>query len=248
MQFLSVIIPAFNESENLAEMIWRTEASLKGRGHEFEILVVDDNSPDGTAIVGENLSKFYRNVRIINRLTRFGLASAILQGMKAARGDLFVVMDADLQHPPEQLPSMIDEIERGCDLVVMSRYLDGGATEHWSIVRKFMSKVAIFLTHMVLSKTKSIADPISGYFMVKACAIRGVELKPDGFKILPEILDKGRLANIKEIAYTFTGRKRGESKLGLGEATKYLMYLTLLALFSRNHRSQLLAHREVTVN
>ena len=127
---LSVIIPTYNEADNVAELIERIERSLNGRS--FEIIVVDDNSPDGTAKIVEGFGKDH--IKVLKRPKKLGLASAILDGMKVADGNIIAVMDADLQHPPELLPELLKKVEDGYDIAIASRYVDGGKVEEWSFL------------------------------------------------------------------------------------------------------------------
>ena len=148
---LSVILPTFNEAENIAEAVDRVESSLAlVPGCSAEIIVVDDGSPDGTAARAAEASRRYDNVRVVEREGRNGLASAIVRGMTASRGDLLAVLDADLQHPPESLPALVRRIAASAaDIVVMSRYAASGCTGEWSQGRRLASRVATLLAHLL---------------------------------------------------------------------------------------------------
>ena len=142
---ISVVIPTYNERDNVTPLVERLHSALSG--YEHEILFVDDNSQDGTAEVATALASQYP-VRVIVRKDERGLGSAVVRGFKEARGEIIAVIDADLQHPPEVVRHMLKTIESGADLVIASRYVQGGGCEGWGLIRRVMSKVAIFLAHL----------------------------------------------------------------------------------------------------
>ncbi len=216
---LSVIIPTYNERENLAILIPKIAEALSEV--DYEILVVDDSSPDGTAEVARSLSKY--RVRVIVREGERGLSSAVVRGFKEARGNVLAVMDADLQHPPEKLPEMYSKILEGCDVVIASRYVKGGSVKGWSILRKVVSKGAILLAHLLVPKLRGVKDLASGYFMLRREVLEGAELDPKGFKILLEVLMKGSYRRVCEVPYTFGLRRAGSSKLGAKTVVEYLL-------------------------
>ncbi len=220
---LSVILPTYNEAENIDEAVARVESSLAlVPGCAAEIIVVDDGSPDGTAARATEASRRYGNVRVVEREQRNGLASAIVRGMTASRGELLAVLDADLQHPPESLPALVGRIvASAADIVVMSRYAASGCTSDWSPGRRLASRVATLFAHLLLPATRSVSDPVSGYFIVRRQALEGMRFRPKGFKILPEILARGRTLRTEELAYTFAPRARGKSKMGPAETLRY---------------------------
>jgi len=221
---LSIIVPTYNERENITPLIEKI-GEILGQD-DYEILVVDDNSPDGTAGVAESLSKDYP-VRIIHRPGKSGLASAVVEGIGKAEGDIVGVIDADLQHPPELVAQLGGAIVEGNDIAIASRYVQGGGIENWSLLRRIASRGANVLARPL---TK-VHDPMSGYFFLNKEVVMGIDFKPAGFKILLEILVKGTYEGIKEIPYTFRERGRGKSKLGLMEYTRYLRLLYSLYLF-----------------
>ncbi len=225
---LTIVVPTYNERENLDELLSRIDNALSGVA-EYEVVIVDDNSPDGTAERARELSSKY-NVKVIVRLTKKGLSSAVLEGFRISEGDIVAVMDADLQHPPELLREMINKIEDGCDIVIASRYVKGGSVEGWSLLRKMVSKGAILIARILLPKVRRIKDPVSGYFMLKRHVLEQAEdMNPKGFKILMEILVKGRYSKVCEIPYTFGLRRRGTSKLGTREILNYLIHVLNLS-------------------
>jgi len=206
---LSIVIPTYNERENIAELIEGIEGAL--RGVNFEIVIVDDNSPDGTAEVAESLNGRYGNIVILRRPTKLGLASAIVAGMKASKGEVVAVMDADLQHPPDLLPKILSEINAGRDVVVASRYAAGGRIKGWSLARRIVSKGAIQLARLLLPEVKRVKDPVSGYFMLKRELLEGLKFEAVGYKFLTELLVKKPKARVAEVPYTFKPR-RGASQ------------------------------------
>ncbi len=224
---VSVIVPTYNERDNIARLIPLVHETLTCSGIKYELVVVDDNSPDGTAEVARELSKKYP-VSVLVRPKKLGLASAIIDGLRIARGDIIVVMDADLQHPPETIPRLVEKIREGFDIVIASRYVEGGRVEAWSYIRKAISRGAIVLAHILLPRTRQIRDPISGFFAFRRSVVEGVNLSPVGYKILLEILVKGKWSRVAEIPYTFHPRTIGRSKLNSKEIFNYIAHLLRL--------------------
>ena len=229
---LSLVIPTYNESKNIPELIEKIEKLLINVN--FEIIIVDDSSPDGTAAIAADLNAKYGNIKVCKRLGKLGLSSAVLEGFHAADAEVLAVMDADMQHPPEVLSEMYRKILSGYDLVIASRYAPNGEIVQWSIRRAIMSRMATILVHVLLPKTRGIKDIMSGYFVVKRSAIARTNLDPVGFKILLEILAKVNCNQIYEIPYTFGSRKNGKSNLNSGEIKNFLIHiLKLLKASSR---------------
>jgi dolichol-phosphate mannosyltransferase len=221
-KMLSVIIPTYNERDNIVPLVERIHHALSNR--EYGILFVDDDSHDGTAELAKSLSSKYP-VSVIVRRDKKGLASAVVDGLKHASGETVMVMDADLQHPPEVIPDLLKAIDDGADMAVASRYVAGGGCQGWSLIRRIISKTAIFLAHLLLPLTRNIEDPMSGFFMFHRQAIAGADLKPSGYKILLEILVLGDFHHTVEVPYTFVTRKRGESKLSGRQQIEYLRHI-----------------------
>lgn len=215
---ISIVVPTYNESENIQKLIHLLNSALNNYNHE--IVIVDDNSSDGTVeITKKNAEKY--PVKMIVRKKKSGLALAILTGFRNSTGEILGVIDADLQHPPELIVALIDKIRNGYDIAIASRYVEGGGMEDWSFFRKTVSKGAIMLTKP-LTKVK---DPMSGYFMLRRDIIAGVNFKHHGYKLLLEILVKGNYIKVAEIPYIFTKRMAGESKLNASEYWKYIRLL-----------------------
>ncbi|ASI99234.1 glycosyltransferase [Thermococcus celer] len=219
---ISVIVPTYNERENLEELFERIDRSLKG--YDYEIIVVDDDSPDGTWEFAAQLSERYP-VKVVRRTDEKGLSSAVIRGFEEASGDVFVVMDADLQHPPEVIPELVKAIENGADVAVASRYVPGGKVENWYWYRKLISRGAIMVGRLALPKIRNVKDPVSGFFALRRGVVEGVNLNPVGFKILMEILIKGNYRKVTEVPFTFGLRKAGESKLGTKTMLNYLKHV-----------------------
>lgn len=230
---LSIIVPTYNERENVPELMAKIEVCLKG--FDFEIVFVDDESPDGTADLAESLGEKYGNVKVLRRFGRRGLASAVLDGVEVVDSEVVAVIDADLQHPPELLPLMLDRLREGYDIVVASRFVEGGGVVGWTFGRRFVSKVATILAHLLLPKTRTIKDPMSGYFMFRRSVIEGSQLSPRGFKILLEVLVKGRYRSVTEVPYIFKPRWRGKSKLDIKQIWNYIMHLYELRTDVKEH-------------
>ena len=228
---ISVIIPTYNEAAVIEETLRRSAAALRSAGGDFEIVVVDDASADGTAELVESLASEIP-VRVLRRPGRLGLATAVLDGWATARGDVWGVMDGDLQHPPEVLTALAQAIRQGgTDLAIGSRYVPGGGTSDWTWLRRFISRTATHMAATVLPlKLAAVGDPMSGLFMVRASALRGAQLNPLGYKILLEVIAKAHYKKLVEVPYVFQERERGASKLGTRQYMEYLQHLARLAV------------------
>ncbi len=226
---LDIIIPTYNEKENISKLIDLIENILKDI--KFKIVVVDDNSPDGTADIVESLNNKYDNILILRRPFKLGLASAIMAGIEKSKGDIIAVIDADLQHPPELLPQMLDKLIEGGELIVASRYAEGGGIEGWNTFRRVISKGAVKLAHLLLPSTRDVEDPISGYFMFRRNLIEGLEFEAVGYKFLTELLVKRPGVKKAEVPYIFKPRRIGKSKLGLNDYYKYALQCLKLARY-----------------
>jgi len=218
---ISIIIPTYNEKENLPEIVDRIFGGLHKNELDGEVVIVDDDSPDGTGKVAEELKKRY-NLQVLIRKNKRGLASAVVDGFKMARGDILGVMDADLSHPPELIPMMVKPLLQGdADLVIGSRYVEGGGIKDWPLKRRTLSIGAILLSRPLTN----VHDSVSGFFFFKKQVINGVQLNPKGYKIGLEILVKGRYKKVKEAPFVFPNREKGDSKLGWRECWDYLVHL-----------------------
>lgn len=210
MKTVTVILPTYNEKENIVHVIEQLAENLKN--YDYEIIVVDDNSPDGTADVAESLKNKYP-VKVIRRPRKLGLTSAIYDGVINASGDVIVVMDADLQHPPSLVPKLVSKLDN-CDIVIASRYIKGGGIQEWSLIRRIVSIGAILIARILLSECRTVRDPVSGFFAARReMLIRWKPITPEGYKALVEILATVKPRNVCEEPYVFKSRGRGSSKL-----------------------------------
>lgn len=222
--FVSVVVPTYNEAEALPELTRRLFSALEEAGLEGELVVVDDGSPDGTGQIADTLAGRYP-MQVLHRPRKSGLASAVENGMARARGEILVVMDADLSHPPEVVPQMVLAITAdGADLAVASRYVPGGGVANWPWHRRFVSWFANLLARPLVP----VRDATSGFFALKRDVLSGVTLDAIGFKIGLEVMAKGRYDRFAEVPYTFHDRRYGESKFGTREVLDYLRQLNRL--------------------
>ncbi|MCR4656746.1 MAG: polyprenol monophosphomannose synthase [Lachnospiraceae bacterium] len=219
MNKLSVVVPTFNESENVGNLVNQIDYAL--RGIPYEVIFVDDSNDDTPKVI-EKVIKENPNVRLFHREGETGLATAVLKGFELAQGDLIAVMDADLQHPPAVLKSMYSVINNGYDVCVPSRFIPGGSDGGLGPYRKLVSSVARYIGKILLPSLRKITDPTSGLFMFKKEIIEGADLKPIGWKILIEVLAMGTYGNVAEIPYKFQARPAGESKLSSKVTVEYL--------------------------
>lgn len=229
---LSVVIPTYNEAENVPVLLERLAGILSAAGVEHEVIVVDDDSPDRTWQVAESLRARFPHVRVIRRTSsERGLAPAVVEGWRAAQGELLGVMDADLQHPPEVLTKLLEAFaDPGVDLAIASRYTLNGRSRGLSPIRKWLSRGASNLAQAVLpAAAHGVTDPMSGYFMLRRRVVEQVELRPKGYKILLEVLGRGRYRRVVDVPFEFGRRTRGESKLGANVMRDYLQQLWHLA-------------------
>jgi dolichol-phosphate mannosyltransferase len=228
---LSLVIPTYNERENIAAVIHRIHATLTDAQEEFEIIVVDDDSPDQTWRVAEDLTTEYPTLKVMRRRNERGLATAVVTGWKASTGDILGVIDGDLQHQPEILKELLKALTAtGADIAIASRHVGGGGVSDWNALRRAISWGATGLATLVLPGIlRYVRDPMSGYFLLRRSVIDGVELAPRGYKILLELLAKGKYRSVKEVPYIFEERKIGSSKLGPRQYFEYLLHLGRLA-------------------
>lgn len=232
----SVVVPTYREAENLPLLVPRITAALAALPHE--IIIVDDNSNDSTDLVVHTLRSEGHAVRLIQRTDQRGLSSAVLRGFADAEGRILVCMDADLSHPPETLPRMIEELRSGdIEFVIGSRYASGGTTDvEWGLFRQINSKVATLMARPFCR----ISDPMTGYFALSRDTFRGAKpLNPVGYKIGLELIVKCGCTRVGEIPIHFSDRRLGESKLSLREQINYLRHLKRLADFKYGGWSQL---------
>ncbi|ESA37468.1 sulfonate abc transporter permease [Leptolyngbya sp. Heron Island J] len=227
---LSLVIPTYNESRNVRAIVEQLTTLLDRKiPGNYELILVDDDSPDGTWEVASALSKACPQLRVMRRQQERGLSSAVIRGWQVARGEILGVIDGDLQHPPEVLLDMLSAVRNGADLAVASRHVGGGGVSDWSVVRRFLSRGAQFLGLLILPNVVGrVTDPMSGYFMVQRYAIQNHSLNPKGYKILLEVIGRGQVKTIAEVGYVFQERTAGESKVTWRQYVDYLHHLVRL--------------------
>lgn len=230
--WFSLIIPTYNEAANIEKLIQRLTKLLDERiPGNYELIVVDDNSPDGTWQIAQSLMQKYPQLQVMRRHDERGLSSAVIRGWQVAKGTLLGVIDGDLQHPPHVLLQLLDAIIKGADLAVASRHIDGGGVSSWSLIRRFLSRGAQVLGLIILpSVVGRVSDPMSGYFLVRRQSIANVTLNPVGYKILLEVIGRGQIKQIAEVGYVFCERKQGESKVTWKQYLEYIHHLLRLRL------------------
>ncbi len=208
---LSLISPTYNEAQNVPRLVEEVGKYLCGL--EYEIIICDDDSPDRTWEVAEQIAGVNPHVRLLRRRGGRGLTRSVIDGFAMASGDIVACMDADLQHDPVILPKMLEAMAQGADVVVGSRYVPGGSTGQWKFTRRASSWVATKSAHWTLGV--NIHDPMSGYFMLRREDFLQVRnrLRGAGFKILLEIVANLNAPRIVEIPFTFRPRLAGTSKL-----------------------------------
>jgi dolichol-phosphate mannosyltransferase len=225
---LALVIPTLCEAENIGGLLNNVRSVLDPLHTPYEILVVDDDSPDGTGAVVAAIALDDPRIRLMVRKSERGLSGAILHGWQRTDATVLGVMDADLQHPPELLPHLLSAIKDGRDLVIGSRYTAGGDLGQWNPVRKLLSAAAVLVTWPLQRANLRAKDPMSGYFMVRRRCLPEGAFQKSGFKLLREILVRGRIQSVKEIPFAFGLRYRGASKANFKVAWDYGMLLIRL--------------------
>lgn len=221
----SIILPTYNERENLPKLL---AAIARLRLPSWEVVVVDDNSPDGTGALADDLARQYP-LRVVHRPGKAGLASAMVAGFVAAHGQYLVVMDADLSHDPTIIPALVERLQSGATVAVGSRFAPGGGMVGWPAWRQFMSRVATGVARLLFRVPAR--DPMSGYFAVQRSFFASVhpQLHPRGYKLLLEMLVRGKPSRVDEVGFQFQDRQHGKSKISPAVIAAYLrMILDLL--------------------
>ncbi len=234
--WLSLIIPTYNEAANIEKILNLLSQMLDEYiPDKYELIVVDDNSPDGTWKIAQSLMVQYPQLRVMRRQNERGLSSAVIRGWQVAKGSILGVIDADLQHPPHILLQLLHSIEENADLAVASRHVEGGGVSSWSFARRFLSRGAQLLGLIILPRVLGrVSDPMSGYFMVRRECIAGATMNPVGYKILLEVIGRGKVGKISEVGYVFSERKEGESKVTWKQYVEYIHHLLRLRLSTGN--------------
>ncbi len=223
----SIVLPTYNEVENIPVIVPRICGVLKEAGVEGEIIVVDDDSPDGTAAIAKQLAEEYP-VRVIVRTQERGLATAVIAGFNVSRASVCVVMDADGSHPVERLPDMIKPLlENRADIAIGNRHTGGGGIRNWPWYRRLISRTAALMT-VALTR---ISDPTSGFMAIKRSVLQDLELNPIGWKIVLDTVVRAKNAQVIEVPITFNDRQLGESKMSVPEQWNYVRHLYRLYKF-----------------
>ncbi|HEY1577703.1 MAG TPA: polyprenol monophosphomannose synthase [Terracidiphilus sp.] len=220
-QKLCLAIPTLREAGNIPVLLERARAALDPLHVNYEILIVDDDSQDGTEELVSAISKSDPRVRLLVRKGKRGLSGAILHGWANTDASIVGVMDADLQHPPELLPELVATMFSGCDLAIGSRYTTGGGLGEWNPMRKLISAAAVWATWPIQRSGLRAKDPMSGFFLVRRDCLNGIAFQEAGFKLLLEILVRARLTSVREIPFAFGQRYRGASKANMKVAVDY---------------------------
>lgn len=251
MYTISIIIPTYNEAENIIRLLDKIKENLAPNVFT-EIIIVDDNSPDGTSNIVQNYiysdleskrgsvnfkEKLY-SIKIINRKIKNGLIPAILEGVKSSQGDYVLIMDADFSHPPETIPKIIEKsLDNSNSIVIASRYTKNGSIVGWPFKRRLISKAAAVIAKFGLN-VNNVTDPMSGFFAVPRVIIENIKIDTKGYKILLEILVKSKNIPIFEIPYTFMDRKSGKSKMGYSVIFDYIGSVWQLYRYGRNQQKK----------
>lgn len=237
---LALIIPTLREAANIRGVLDHTRSVLDPVGIRYEIIVVDDDSDDGTAEIVSAIAREDPRVRLIVRKGAKGVAGATLLGWRSTDATILGEMDADLQHPPDLLPVLISAVLEGHDAAIGSRYAEGGSLGDWNPARKFISAAALWVAMPVQKKQIRAKDPTSGFFLVRRECVDQIEFQQTGFKLLLDVLVRGRVRSIKEVPFTFRGRDLGASKATFKVACEYggLLVKLYWARFGPSWRAQ----------
>jgi dolichol-phosphate mannosyltransferase len=225
---LALVIPTLREVENIRGLLGHIRSVLDPLEIDYEILVVDDDSRDGTEEIVSAIAAADPRVRLLVRKGERGLSGAVLYGWRNTDAAILGVMDADLQHPPELLPALIAAILSGNDLAIGSRYTEGGVLGAWNPVRKLLSKAAVWVTWPIQRSGIRAKDPMTGFFMVRRECLDQIEFQPTGFKLLLEVLVRGRIRSVAEVPFAFGSRYRGASKANFKVGWHYAKLLVRL--------------------
>ncbi len=238
---LSIVIPTYNEADNIVHLIESIKFNI-ANSVQAEIIVVDDDSPDGTGVLMDDYIKDngytqndgVLNVKVIHRKQKTGLIQAILEGVSNAKGKQVLVMDADFSHPPELLPKMVETSQKNSDsIIIASRYTNGGSIKGWSLKRRLLSLGANHIARHGLN-VPNVKDPMSGFFAFPKKLIENTNFNTKGYKILLELLVKERQAKIIEVPYVFTDRKSGKSKMSFGIIFDFVHSVWQLYRYGKN--------------
>src|ERR1700677_286034 len=225
----ALVVPTLNEAGNIDKVLGEITAALSTTQYDYEIVVVDDGSTDGTVEKVREWTQRDSRIGLLSRAGERGLAGAVLCGWSQSRANLLGVIDADLQHPPALLPELLKQVEHA-DIAIASRYARGQGTKGWNPVRAAVSRLSTLAASPLLSKKNlPVTDPMSGFFVIRRRCIEGLVFQTTGFKLLLEILVRGRIKTVREIPYQFGLRRAGTSKASASVAFHYLHLLGRLS-------------------
>ena len=236
--------PTYNERDRLGALVDAIFAAFASEQVDGELVIVDDNSPDGTGPLADELAKSHR-ITVVHRAGKLGLGTAVVEGFAAATAPIVGVIDGDLSHPAQMLPRMLAVMRNhSADIVIGSRYIPGGGTRNWGPGRLLMSRAACVMARGITP----VRDATSGFFLIRKDLARGVKISAGGFKICLELLVRGQPRSVVEVPYVFEGRTTGESKMNMREAIGYLDQLKDLRRFIREQPKLQQTYRRLTVD
>ncbi len=238
---LSLVVPTYNERDRLPDLVRAIFDAYAASGVDGTLVIVDDNSPDGTGQVADELAQRFP-LEVVHRSGKRGLGTAVIDGFNASDAEIVGVIDADLSHPPALVPRMLKAmLESHADFVIGSRYIPGGGTGDWPLSRQLMSRFACLLARGLTP----VHDVTSGFFLVRRELAKGVSISAGGFKICLELLIRSAPKLVLEVPYVFQTRTAGQSKMNLKEALGYLRQLRDLRSYRREHQLARPEHRIV---
>jgi dolichol-phosphate mannosyltransferase len=225
----ALVVPTLNEAGNIRRLLREVQDALEPTGISYELIVVDDDSTDQTPEIVRAYAVDHPQIRLISRRNEKGLAGAVVRGWRTSNAAWIGVIDADLQHPPSLLPELLGAMEAGNDIAIASRYAEKNGVEGWNPIRVAISRVSTWATLPFQRRQIRVKDPMSGFFMLRRSAIEGLVFEPRGFKLLLEILVRGKIHSVVEIPFQFGRRHAGKSKAGTAVAIHFLQLLGKLS-------------------
>jgi dolichol-phosphate mannosyltransferase len=241
---LTIVVPTYNERDRLGDLVEQVFDGYNAEGLDGELVIVDDNSPDGTGALADELAARHR-ITVVHRAGKLGLGTAVVEGFAAATAPIVGVIDADLSHPPRMLPRMLASMQQAqADMVIGSRYIPGGGTRNWGVGRLLMSRFACLMARGLTP----VKDATSGFFLIRKDLAQGVSISAGGFKICLELLVRSRPGRVVEVPYVFVGRTAGESKMNTREALGYIEQLRNLWRFTRSQPALQQRYTRATVD